>query len=254
LYKLDTSLSLLPYDYLLLSSPPPGSVTLSSARKSDLLTPESNARIDLQLGIYLRQLHSIQNDWFGVPFPRDKEPVDPSYSWQESFTLYLDALLVDLETRPANELGIDIPFEDIRRYLSRAIGYFLFDDVDVPSLVGFTLSDEDILISLPQSGLRPEERPHIISLPLPTHALWADPLIETLFMPPGPSRALLEGYMEGEGSLIVFPRQRTKRIWYTLFLAGVVLAKGSGEDEEHVRWAIEMIRECVKKLKDAPCY
>src|SRR6266436_9263533 len=61
LHKLDTSLTLLPCHYLLLSSPPHGSITLSNARKSNIFTSEENARIDLQLGLYLRQLHSIQN-------------------------------------------------------------------------------------------------------------------------------------------------------------------------------------------------
>jgi hypothetical protein len=149
-------------------------------------------------------------------------------------------------------LELEIPFEEIRRYLSRAIGFFLFDDVEVPSLIGFTLSNEDVLISLPSASTADE--PHIVSLPIPTHALWADPMLETLFMPPGPSQALLEAYTNGGGPLIVFPRQRTKRIWYTLFLAGVVLVEGVREDMEKVKWATELIRECMEKLKDAPCY
>jgi len=252
LHKLDTSLTLLPYHYLLLSSPPPRSITLSDARKSNIFTPEQDARIDLQLGLYLRQLHSIQNDWFGIPQPNDKEPMEPSYSWQESFTLLLETILIELESRSASGLELEIPFEEIRRYLSRAIGFFLFDDVEVPSLIGFTLSNEDVLISLPSASTADE--PHIVSLPIPTHALWADPMLETLFMPPGPSQALLEAYTNGGGSLIVFPRQRTKRIWYTLFLAGVVLAESVREDVEKVKWATELIRECMEKLKDAPCY
>jgi hypothetical protein len=74
---------------------------------------------------------------------------------------------------------------------------------------------------------------------------------------------LEEGYLEGEGgTLIIFPRQRTKRIWYTLFLALVVLAeagrdKGDGEvdDRTHqkVKWARESLPRCVEMLKNAPC-
>jgi hypothetical protein len=79
-------------------------------------------------------------------------------------------------------------------------------------------------------------------------------MLETLFMPPGPSQALLEAYMDGGGPLIAFPRQRTKRIWYTLFLAGIVLVEEAGKDDCKVGWATELIRECVEKLKDAPCY
>ena len=96
-----------------------------------------------------------------------------------------------------SELELKIPFEEIRRYLSRAIGFFLFDDVEVPSLIDFTLSNDDVFISLPSASTADE--PHVISLPIPTHALWADPMLETLFMPPGPSRALLEAYTNGGG-------------------------------------------------------
>lgn len=249
LHRLDISLTLLPYHYLLLSSPPPGSIVLSDARKSKKFTPEEDARIDLQLGLYLRQLHSIQNDWFGIPQPIGTEPLEPSYSWQESFTLLLETILMELESRG---LDPEIPFEKIRRHLSRAIGFFLFDDVEVPSLIGFTLSNEDVLVSLPSASTA--DGPHIVSLPILTHALWADPMLETLFMPPGPSQALLEAYTDGGGPLILFPRQRTKRIWYTLFLAGVVLVEGVREDLEKVKWATELIRDCVEKLKDAPYY
>jgi len=252
LYKSDTSLSLIPFHYLLLSTLQSKSVTLSNARKSNILNPEDNTRIDLQLGLYLRQLHSIQNDWFGPPLSSRKQPMDPSYSWQESFTLLLESVLTELECRPANELGMDIPFEQIRRCLSRAIGFFLFDDVAAPSLVCFTLSDEDVLIALPPASQADE--PRITSFPLPTYALWADPMLEMLFMPPGPSQALLEAYMDGSGPLIVFPRQRTKRVWYTLFLACVVLTEGAGKEERKVAWATNVIQECVDTLKDAPCY
>jgi hypothetical protein len=253
IYKTDTSLDIVPFHYILSSSPPPGSITLSEARTSNRITPEANAKIDLQIGLYLRQLHAIQNDWFGIPLLEGKEPREPSYSWQESFTLFLETVLTKLESRPANELGLDISFERIRRFLSRAIGSFLFDDAEVPSLTGFTLSYDDVLISLP-SNPQPGGGPGTIFFPLPTHAIWADPMLETLFMPPGPSQALLEGYTDGEGPLIVFPRQRTKRIWYTIFLACVVLVEGGGEDEAKVKWARELLREHVDKLEDAPCY
>lgn len=253
IHKLDESLSLLPYHYILHSSPPKHSITLSEARNSNLLSPEGNAQIDLQLGLYLRQLHAIQNDWFGLPTLDSRGPVDPSYSWQESFTLFVETALIDLEAVSANVQGIKLPLESIRRYLSRAIGSFLFDDAEVPSLIWFTLSDEDIFISDPSGSAADALR--VTYLPLPTHALWADPMLETLFIPPGPSKALVEAYTDGEGPLFVFARQRTKRLWYTLFLACVVLIQStSSEANGKTNWAKEMINECTEKLKDAPCY
>lgn len=257
IHKLDTSRTLVPYPYALLSPPPPDSITLADARASNLLTPAQTTRIDLQLGLYLRQLHSIQNDWFGLPRPDGNPPSAPSYSWQESFTLFIEGVLSELEARSKNgSSGLDIPFADIRRYLSRAIGFYLFDDVEAPSLVGFTYSDEDVYVARPTSASRD---PHITALVLPTRALWGDPMLETLFMPPGPSEALVAAYKgAGGGPLMAFPRQRTKRLWYTLFLAGVILIDGSGRDastgKDLEEWAEEVIWDCVEKLKDAPCY
>ena len=71
-----------------------------------------------------------------------------------------------------------------------------------------------------------------------------------------PRAAFVEGY---GGPLVVFARQRTKRLWYTLFLALVVLVQakraGLGEgDHEKVKWAYETAEKSVVALKDAPCY
>lgn len=283
---LDTSLALLSYPYLLLStsvnfgavsaSDTTRTLSLSEARKSNLLSPRENILIDLQLGANLRQLHNIQNDWFGFPKPTPPvsspspniwQDLDPSsYSWQESFTPILEYLLQAVESA-----HLPLPYEDIRRYLSRAIGSFLFDDVEVPSLIWFTGSEDDVLVSIPSAlpslvassstpavtDTVPVSTPTIeLILPNFAHALWADPLLESLFNPPGPSAALLEGYLDsGGGPLIVFPRQRTKRLWYTLFLALVILVEHEEEKEDGTwTWALNVLADCVKALKDAPCY
>lgn len=255
LHKLDAALTLIPYHYILFSSPPLNCITLAEAKKCDVFTAEDLVRIDLELGRYLRQLHVVQNDWFGLPLPSNKQPSEPSYSWQESFTLFIETVMSQLESHPRTDVTSGIPFEDIRRYLSRAIGFFLFDDVDVPSLIGFTLSDENVYVSFPSSS---DLDCRITCILLPPRTLWADPMLETLFMPPGPSKALLEAYKDGEGPLIIFPRQHTKRLWYTLFLAFVILTDGLegdsdiGKDSEC--WAKDIICDCVEKLKDAPYY
>jgi hypothetical protein len=41
---------------------------------------------------------------------------------------------------------VDLPYEEIRQYLLRAVGVFLLDDVDVPPLVWFTASEDDIYV------------------------------------------------------------------------------------------------------------
>ena len=261
---LDTSLQLVPFHYLLSPACPISSsniVSLSTARQSGLLSAKDALLIDLQIGKCLGQLHSgVQNDWYGLP--QLEAPEDPSYSWQESFTLLFETLLGELEAA-----SVQLPYKEIRRYLSRAIGSFLFDDVEVPSLIWFTGSDHDVYISLPSDRVA-GVRGIVAILPNVTHALWGDPLLETFFLPPNPSTAMLEGYSEsGGGPLTVFPRQKTKRTWYTLFLALVVLRQRAytidigAEGSEAVStidvnqaWVTDTVSKSIKFLRDAPTY
>jgi len=273
----------------------------SVASLRSTLSPRQLARIELRLGTYLRVLHDVTNDWFGRPAEpaKLKHSATPSlfsignggvsqeteedwsrYSWQDTFVLMLEELLAELTGEDGNtalfdlrgELGIDV--EELRRYLSRAIGAFLFDDVEVPGIIWVTGNEADVFVSLSTSGnantgSQDSEAEADIAYLLPTfsHTLWGDPMMEAWFAPPGPSRAINEGYFGGEegGRLIVFPRQKTKRLWYTVYLALLVLAEEQrahetgrvetgGEHRSKVEWAREILPTCVQSLKDAPCY
>jgi hypothetical protein len=276
-YVFDTTLAIVPYHYILaFDSDSPSSIltnntnittTLAQARRQNLLTPQNDARLDLHLGSYLAQIHAIQNDFFGVPHIA---PDAPCYSWQESFTPLLDALLHRAQHSPSPSLTHALPWTDVRRLLARAIACFLFDDVDVPALVCVTGSAEDVRVAIPspttsrvtiqkvsalESGAGEEAQ--IVSMwPVPglAHALWGDPLLEAFFASPGPSKALREGYEEaGGGTLVVFPRQKTKRVWYDVFWALVVLVEGEGEGERREE-ALGMLNGCLDKLREAECY
>ncbi|TBU23453.1 hypothetical protein BD311DRAFT_73367 [Dichomitus squalens] len=245
IYALDISATRVPFSYLLLAHST--GVPLTLARASGKLSPRQAALLDLRLGSYLKQLHErVQNDWFGFP----TQAKDELYSWQEAFTLLFETVLED-----AREAGVALPYEDVRRYLSRAIGFFLFDDCEVPSLVSFTGDEDSVLVDFDLISGVPEDREiQVTSFVSVGHALWGDPLLETLFLEP--SAAFVEGY---GGPLVVFARQKTKRLWYTLFLALVILvqAKRPGLEEgdhEKVKWAKETAEKSVVTLKDAPCY
>ncbi|KAF8632677.1 hypothetical protein AX17_004809 [Amanita inopinata Kibby_2008] len=300
-------------------------ISLSEARRAGLLPPVADARLDLRVGQYLGQLHvNVQNDWFGIPqSPQPTAPAslisslsslslksslgppggDAAYSWQETFVSIFETVLYCVEERIKTQAqsdhlnngttkGIDgviqhkLPTQDIHRHLSRAISFFLFDDVEVPSLVTLTTSIDDVFISLPAATspleAQSEEPPsaediHIDTdtdiryiVPNLTHALWGDPLLESIFTPPGPSMAVREGYVgAGGGPLIVFARQKTKRLWYTLFSALLVLAEsgvvpkheggGPGDrdkdgEQDKVVLAWDTVEKCVEALKDAPYY
>lgn len=272
---LDTSLSIVPFQYIL-SPPSPflstSIVSLPAARASGLLSKKAEFSIDLLLGAFLGQLHSgVQNDWYGQPTLEDSPspPTETGYSWQETFTGLFEGVLGQVEKDEA-AYGVSLPYADIRYYFSRAIGSFLFDDVEVPSLVWFTGSEDDIYISLQSSSTTSEPGAIAAILPTVVHAIWGDPLLEAFMMGPedtvaqgeGPSAAFMEGYQGGGGGpVLVFTRQKTKRIWYSVFLALVVLTKyGPSREGEGLwitkkrQWAREVLGKTILALKDAPCY
>ncbi|KAF7324733.1 hypothetical protein MKEN_00515000 [Mycena kentingensis (nom. inval.)] len=227
-------------------------VSLAQARAGKLLTPHQQALIDLQLGSFLGELHKgAQNDWFGRPTLGGAEPADPSYDWQETFVSLLEGLL---DTLPAM-LPLSNPdiTTSLRTSLARAISAFLFSDVDVPSLVWLTGSPDDVFLAFTAAG----EFATFAILPAVAHAVYGDPLLETFFLD-GASAAFWEGYRtargEQDGAIMVFPRQRTKRVWYDVFLALLVLKQRGDKRDDKSSWAEECIRKSVEVLKDAPCY
>ncbi|KAH9475993.1 hypothetical protein JR316_0011560 [Psilocybe cubensis] len=310
---LDTTLTTLPFPFILTPPPPTSSgtytseniTTLAHARRTVLnANTKADTLLDLQIGALLGRAHAlVQNDFFGpvtitpeanaATTSSIPEPTEPgqTYSWQETFTHLLESLLsafeLASESESESESALDIPYTQIRAHLSRAIGFFLFDDADTPSLVWFSGFEEDILLLTSRAALDSDAEMNVsIAAILPsmfTHALWADPLLESFFLPSPnrPSQALNEAYLSSGGKhLLLFPRQRTKRIWYSLFLGLVVLrewcfgaAQGSvkrgtedeggdedkneeseNENETIKQWALKLVLESTKALESAPCY
>ncbi|CAK5274201.1 unnamed protein product [Mycena citricolor] len=239
---------ILPYMYLTTPIYPLVSsrlISLADARAGRALNAKQQAYIDLQLGKYLGELHNgAMNDFFGLPSATP--PSNPSYEWQETFTSLLESLL------DASAAGIEEPvLAQLRTALARAISAFLFADVEVPSLIWFTGSADDVFLAFAASG----ELNAFAILPSVAHALWGDPLLETFFL--DASDAFWEAYRAtrgADGNLIVFPRQRTKRVWYDVFLALVVLREHRDSDGEKNVWARERLKQSAAKLVDAPCY
>lgn len=231
LLKVDLSGSIVPSAYSVLSHPV--GAPLSSIRGA--LSQENNLRVDLSLGASLQSANAIQNDWFGLPL--DPNEWGECYSWQECFTLLLEEALFAVENSdsPMKEW---LPIADIRRVLGRAIGFYLFDDVEVPCLVwNVSLSWDDSVFV--------RDHDNVTSLCSWEGALWGDPLMEGAFREP--SAAFIEGY---GGSPIVIARQKTKRLWYTLYVALRTLLHA----EANVDGVKDLLLKTVDALKDAPCY
>ena len=232
-----------PYILAHLPSPLPPSVQLKRlAAIRDVLTPEQGAALDLRFGVALRTMHNLQNEWCGPPALE----TEGLYNWQEAFTLLVE------ETLGAAESAGIASADDVialRSYLGRAIGAFLFDDVEVPSLVSLTTGTESVFVA----DIDGETRLALL-LPSFAHLLYGDPLLERAFSPSeAPSNALLEGY--GVPPPVVFARQRTKRMWYDLYLGLVVLlgARRVGNDQ-NVDWAVRLVEHSPVLIKNAPCY
>jgi hypothetical protein len=208
----------------------------------DALTPEQDNSLDLHFGSALRTMHNLQSEWCGPP-PLEREGL---YSWQEAFTLLLEESLSAAESAGLTSAD-DVTA--LRSYLARAIGAFLFDDVEVPSLVSLTTGAESVFVA----DVDGEPRLALL-LPSFAHLLYGDPLLERAFSPSeAPSKALLEGY--GAPPPIVFTRQRTKRMWYDLYLGIVVLLGVRRVDKEQsVDWAVQLLEHSRALIKDAPCY
>ena len=213
----DATKTLVDFDYLLLSHPSPAALPTRT-----LTAPEGRT-----FGQQLRKIHGIDNDWFGVP----GEP-STVISWEEAFTLLLEALLDKTET---DELWETVKIEHVRGALSQAIAFFLFDDVEVPSLVWLT-GDELSVIEVEENG---ESKLTFLGF---SHAVWGDPRMEHVFM--DEVKDIREGYDE---NLFPLPRQKIKGVWYSLFYALLMVTES--EDVQRVARARLEVKECVDRLQ-----
>ena len=213
----DATKTLVDFDYLLLPHPSPAA----------LPTRTLAAHEERAFGQQLKKLHAIDNDWFGVP----GEPSN-IISWEEAFTLLLETLLDKTE---ADKLWETVKVEQIRGALSRAIGFFLFDDVEAPSLVWLT-GDELSAMEVEKNG---ESELTFLGF---SHAVWGDPRMEHVFM--DEVKDIQEGYEE---NLFLLPRQRIKWVWYSLFYALLMVAES--EDIRRVEGARLKVKECVNRLE-----
>jgi hypothetical protein len=213
----DTTKTLVDFDYLLLPHPSPAALPTRT-----LTTPEGRT-----FGQQLRKIHGIDNDWFGVP----GEP-STVISWEEAFTLLLEALMDKVET---DELWETVKIEHVRGALSQAIGFSLFDDVEVPSLVWLT-GDELSAIEAEENG---ESKLTFLGF---SHAIWGDPRMEHVFM--GDVKDIQEGY---DQDLFLLPRQKIKGIWYSLFYALLMVTES--EDMRRVARARLEVKECLGRLQ-----
>jgi hypothetical protein len=199
---------------------------------------------EAKIGGFLHALHALDNDWFGRQGTPDSERL---YTWQEAFILALEELLDAASSRINSQLSL----EDLRLALSRAIGAYIFEDVEWPSFVCFSrprdflIGDDGELVCALATGV--------------PRAVWGDPLMEPMFARPSRSMvAAYKGETEGDGmptnedfGLTTFSRQRTKKLWYGLYAMLLDMVDGSRQRTEE---SISKLVAFIKEVRNAPCY
>ena len=147
--KYDDTQNIVPFQYALFRHP--AGVLLSL--EDDYLSEQERTLIELKIGSYLRTLHdNVLNEWYGQTWaPKEWSEC---ISWQEAFALMFEtaldafeALNVNLEQQDVLNISTHtFSMHELRKSLGRAIGYFLFDDVEVPSLIWCgTVSSSNLL-------------------------------------------------------------------------------------------------------------
>lgn len=210
--------------YLLLTHP--GGVPLSDPRFSS--DSCSSVNIRHEVGAHLRLLHEVQNDWFGLP--SDPGEWSECYSWSECFTLLMENALdaasaIFLSSPGSGPSGNKILTEDdirnLRQHLSRAIAFYIFDGVEVPSLIWCPSLDWERFVIV--KGDRLDDETNFTGLRVSSFtgwegAIWGDPLMEGAFA--NPSAELMESYGT---ELITLYRHKAKRLWYTIYATIVTM-------------------------------
>ncbi len=141
------------------------------------LSRAQEAAVDRHAGEILRTLHGYRGDWFGYP----GNPALRAHTWREAFLAIVESVLADAARQG---VAFPRPAPAIRALLQRHASSL--DEVRTPSLVHWDAWDKNFFVDDGRvTGLIDFER-----------ALWADPLMESLFRPlswSGPTEAM-RGY------------------------------------------------------------
>jgi hypothetical protein len=247
--------SLLAYPYLLLSRPPGVLVPPN-------LAPAQHAALDLRRGAFYAALHAVDNDYYGR---HDTEEMERLLSWQDAFLLMLEEALEEAfpaATTDANAAADAARAAAVRALLVRALGAFVFEDVEWPHLAACVpdASADVLLASAPDDPAGALEIACALPLGL-SCARWGDPLLErALRGPPAPSAAFHAGYTGADEAPVPRARERAKALWYRVLDAAVVLAytRAAGAESADGMREAELARgeidECVARLREIPVY
>lgn len=195
----DRSCELVASPYMLVTFLPGQS--LASVRAH--VSASAREAIEHELGGYMRQLHAITGDSFGLAHPQAKR----FGTWREAFLDLFEMVLLDGE-----EQHIPLPnsYAQIRALLQRAAP--ALDNISHPSLVHWDMWDGNIFVD--------QQHQHITGLIDFERALWGDPLFENQYIALTEPAAYLQGYGK---SLFVDQQARDRRLLYNLYLFSILM-------------------------------
>jgi aminoglycoside phosphotransferase (APT) family kinase protein len=227
IYSHDRSRQIIGNDYFLMSFLP--GVPLNKLRKE--LTPEQNASIDRQAGIFLRQMNEIRGSRFGA-FSQPDRQFD---SWRCAFDALLRDVLLDGQEM---QVGLPLSYEELYAHL--ADSFPTLDEIKTPRLVHWDLWDGNIFLDSQTqfiTGIIDFER-----------ALWGDPLMEANFVFWQGSAAFLESYGM---PMLDTPEKQTRRLLYNIYLWLIMVIECSYREyknDHQEKWAREQLKRDLDKL------
>ena len=229
-YIYDPTRRLLPSEFFLMEFVP--GVPFHKLRAQ--LSEEVQLDVRREMGRMTREMAEITGPAFGYWV----QPCPAGVSWRDCFADMLQGVLQDgLDA----QVDLERPYAEIFQILER--NFAALEEVSTPRLVHWDLWDGNVFVD-PQTG-------RVTGLIDFERALWADPLMEAIFMhpdPPVPGGPGAEGYGE---PLFIEPAQITRRLLYNAYLYLIMVIectyrKYSNQDQEN--WTRPRLRELLRRL------
>ena len=231
IYIYDTTRCLLPSEFFLMEFVP--GVPFHKLRNQ--LSDEVQQNVRREMGRMTREMAEITGPVFGYW----TQPCQPGVTWRDCFASMLQGVLQDgLDV----QVDLERPYDEIYRILER--NFPALDEVSTPRLVHWDLWDGNVFVD-PQSG-------KVTGLIDFERALWADPLMEAIFMhpdPPLPGGPCAEGYGE---PLFQDPAQVTRRLLYNAYLYLIMVIECTYRkypDQRQENWTRPRLKETLQRLE-----
>lgn len=226
----DTAHDILPSDFFVMQYLP--GIPFHQIRSS--LPPESQEKIEYEMGRMTREISEITNPSFGYWACPQAEGV----SWKECFSSMVQGILQD-----GLDVDVQLP-ESYEEIFNRMQAIFdSLEEISTPRLVHWDLWDGNVLID-PDShqinGLIDFER-----------VLWADPLIEVVFSNLNPDSPAAQGF---GGNVLRTEPERRRRLLYNTYLYLIMVIEvyyRRYENDWQINWATERLKEHLVYLQEA---